>query len=417
MDIYSRIWEADQSQGNGIQALALGESKDRDRGYIFVDESGNSSDRDHMVLKDLYIPDSKLKTYQLCLALFDNFTLCDADLEVITPEETREVELFLEYVMDLPPMCIAREYISQIRGQDISLPRWYQMLYDVWFRRFSNSSSDGLSGFEHVFVGDVSRRGKLGGHHFWYKYYLDESTTYLDRDDIVYSGTAYRGPNASKAVYVPDVVTLSYKYTGYDYERGRSVSVRKPVGGFWVGCSPEALMALGMVRFQRDKSAPSMATINGILYDLKLFRSRDNVSIRTFYPVFVDVVEGQALPPMKEEREDSRDVVRLDLPKVKISAALVNPSGEDQGQELIVLTNLLGDRVDLNDFYLSNGRGRYELSGLFIDPFQTINVILPKEFFLPNSGGSLSLLTRTDELIDRVSYQRDMVRSGMLMSF
>jgi poly(U)-specific endoribonuclease len=82
---------------------------------------------------------------------------------------------------------------------------------------------------------------------------------------------------------VPEVVTLAFRWHAED--DGVPRPLYEPIGGFWVGCSIEGLMALGLVRFfERGRIE---ATINGARYEVELHRSPDGQSIRTFFPRFL----------------------------------------------------------------------------------------------------------------------------------
>lgn len=82
---------------------------------------------------------------------------------------------------------------------------------------------------------------------------------------------------------VPEVVTLAFRWHAED-DGGRR-PLYKPIGGFWVGCSVEGLMALGLVRFFARGRVE--ATINRGRYLVDLHRSPDGQSIRTFFPRFL----------------------------------------------------------------------------------------------------------------------------------
>jgi poly(U)-specific endoribonuclease len=84
---------------------------------------------------------------------------------------------------------------------------------------------------------------------------------------------------------VPEVVTLAYRWDAYDAESGQRRALYNPIGGFWVGCSIEGLMALALVRFfQRGRIE---TTINGARYEVELYRSPDGRSLRTCFPRFL----------------------------------------------------------------------------------------------------------------------------------
>jgi hypothetical protein len=80
-------------------------------------------------------------------------------------------------------------------------------------------------------------------------------------------------------------MTLAYRWDAFDFESRQRRSLYNPIGGFWVGCSIEGLMALGTIRFfQRGRIE---TTINGARYEIALYRSPDGKSLRTFFPRFL----------------------------------------------------------------------------------------------------------------------------------
>jgi hypothetical protein len=81
---------------------------------------------------------------------------------------------------------------------------------------------------------------------------------------------------------VPEVVTLSYRWDAFDRESGARRPLVQAIGGFWVGCSLEGLMALGTVRFFEHGRVE--AVINGARYQIDLYRSEDGQSLRTTSP-------------------------------------------------------------------------------------------------------------------------------------
>jgi len=84
---------------------------------------------------------------------------------------------------------------------------------------------------------------------------------------------------------VPEVVTLAYHWDAHDVETGAKRPLFQRIGGFWVGCSVEGLLALGTVRFfQRGRVE---TVINGARYEVDLFRSPDGKSVRSTFPRFL----------------------------------------------------------------------------------------------------------------------------------
>jgi poly(U)-specific endoribonuclease len=286
--IYQRIWDADQA-ANGIRAIARDEAGDPARGFVRVDERGGR-DPEHRLFAEVLIPARKRRTYDLCKALFDNYRLDQSRAEDNRPEEAREILELLEALTDSAPMAAAREHVEAQNGERHSRDEWQELIFDVWFRQFDDGRNLDLSGFEHVAVGE-QKGGKVDGHHFWYKYYLDDWAAFSGEDDIDYDGSRYDGPNRREgrlAVIgrrVPEVVTLGYRWDAYDYGTGQRPSLYKPIGGFWVGCSIEGLLALGTARF--FERAPVATAINGARYQVELYRSPDRQSVRTFFPRFL----------------------------------------------------------------------------------------------------------------------------------
>ena len=286
--IYQRIWDADQT-ASGIRAIAAGAAGDPTRGFVKVDERARA-DSEHRLFAEVRIPESKRPTYDLCKALFDNYRLDQNKPEDNRPEEARETLALLTAVADSAPMAAARAHLEAEHSGNYSGDAWQELVFNVWFRQFDDGRNLDLSAFEHVAVGE-QKAGRVNGHHFWYKYYLDDWAAFSGADDIDYDGGRYDGPHrrdgrlSAIGRQVPEVVTLAYGWDAYEPETGRRRALYKPIGGFWVGCSIEGLMALGLIRFfQRGRIE---TTINGARYEVALHRSPDGQSLRTFFPRFL----------------------------------------------------------------------------------------------------------------------------------
>lgn len=294
MDIYQEIWNEDQRHC-GLKAIKKGERIDNDtkkHGYVVVDEK-EVTDEDHKVIVEVHIPDTKKKSYELVETLFNNYVLDQTKPEIDTPQELmvekQEIQSFIEYAYKTPPMEKAREYYSEQTRRKVTDDEWWAIIERIWFDQFdSGKQNKGLSGFEHVIVGE-QKQGKVQGYHFWYKYYLDEqfvpdalpfSSTPVSsaKDTIHFLG--WEGKRNSS----PDCVTLSFIWEAFDYKEKKYRKLTKPIGGFWVGPSVEGLMAIGTVRFLEQAFAPKKATINNVTYNLVLFRSPNDKHLRTFYP-------------------------------------------------------------------------------------------------------------------------------------
>ncbi|MDH3662617.1 MAG: hypothetical protein OEU92_21750 [Alphaproteobacteria bacterium] len=282
---YQRVWDADQSH-RGVPAIRPRARGSADIGFVRVDERGGR-DPDHRVLVEVVIPDDKRLTYDLAKALFDNYRLDQTKHEDTTQPEAQEMLALLEAVTDSAPMEATKKLLGERRGKSYARDEFQNLLFDVWFRQYDIGRNLDLSGFEHVVVGE-QKGGTVGGHHFWYRYYLDDFGLLGTGDDIDFQGTRYPKRLIEAGRATPDVVTLSYRWRAEDHEQGVERPLFKPTGGFWVGCSVEGLMALGLIRFfERGRSD---ATINNARYEIDLYKSPDRQSIRSYFPIFKGLV-------------------------------------------------------------------------------------------------------------------------------
>ncbi|HWO96144.1 MAG TPA: hypothetical protein VNM45_07395 [Bacillus sp. (in: firmicutes)] len=280
MNIYQAIWDADM-KGNGIRPISTTESGDKSQGYVVVDTG--SCEPEHHVLKEVYIPEGKRSSYRLMEKLFNNYTLNQKNKEKNTLSEAKEIEEFLTMAINSPPGRLAKKFIEEKSNKEFSELQWYTYLRDLWFRQFNWESGKDLSGFEHIFIGEQKGK-KLVGHHFWYKYWLEDNADVNEhhKDQIVMTCSGRSEQMSTK----PDVITIGYQLEAFDYEKRRFVKVVRKKGGFFVGLSAEGLLALGTVRATPQGYAPNECVINDVRYKLELFMSPDGKSIRTFYPVY-----------------------------------------------------------------------------------------------------------------------------------
>jgi len=278
---YQRVWDADQSH-RGVPAIGPDTRGSTDIGFVRVDERGGK-DPDHRVIAEVSIPDEKRLTYDLAKALFDNYRLDQTKREDTTQPEAQEMLALLEAITDSAPMEAAKEVLGEINGKSYSRDQFQTLLFDIWFRQYDMGRNVDLSGFEHVVVGE-QKAGTVGGYHFWYRYYLDDYGLLGTGDDIDFQGTRYPKRLIDAGQATPDVVTLSYRWRAEDHEQGAERPLFKPVGGFWVGCSVEGLMALGTIRFFERNHVETV--INQARYEIDLYKSPDRQSIRSYFPIF-----------------------------------------------------------------------------------------------------------------------------------
>ncbi len=405
MDIYQKIWNADQA-GNGIRPVLKAAKSDALNGYVVVNEL-KEAESDHKLFTKVLIPQHKLETYDLCKKLFNNYTLDKTKRETSTLEENQEVHDLLEAIVDTKPMLVARQWMEEQTNEAYSADRWYAILKQIWFTQFDLSSGKDLTGFEHVVVGE-QKGGSVSGYHFWYKYWLDDTYNLLDSDDIIYQGT--RGGNQEGNILVPEVSTLAYKWYAFDYEAGARRPLFKKIGGFFNGCSIEGLLAIGTIRFLPQGRAPKEATINGAKYNLRLYRSNNNLHLITYYPEFVKQVSPPTTPVQPQAVKEG----------LKIIAALVNPKGHDAGLEAVTIINISPDAVSVNGWKIEDKNGKtFTISDKTLDPGHAATIVLPPNTAqLSNQGGLILLKNEAGEEVHKVSYNKDQAqRQGWALIF
>ena len=427
MSIYQEIWDADQ-EGNGIRALRKKDQsqlRDKSIGYILVDEVTSGSDA--RVISEVVIPPAKRRTYDLCARLFDNYALDPGIREDVTAGEAIEEMEFIREIVPTKPLQVAKEFIARDLRRTVTDTDLAVMIEKTWFFQ-GKAGSKFASGFEHVFVGEQKPKGdqpdsqavKLGGYHFWYKYYLDDGGRkggLVFDDRIKYNGTRYGGADeTSQGVLVPEVVTLSFEWNAPDTVNQSRQLLNKPIGGFWVGCSPEGLIALGLIRVRT--SVGSSAVINGSTYDVKFFPLDSNPqSIRTFFPIFkrTDFIDdssgngngGGGGTPATEGT-------------VKIIAALVNPSGDESGRETVTLLNIAPTSVELDNWKLKAPNGwEFTFADVTIGAGESrgFRMVSPSPQFR-NKGGTITLLEPSGKVHDLVEYTKEEAsREGFTIKF
>ncbi|MEM7022246.1 MAG: twin-arginine translocation signal domain-containing protein [Pseudomonadota bacterium] len=285
--IWQRIWDADQAE-RGIPAILADQRGDPEIGFVRVDERADARPQ-HRLFSEVVIPERKRLTYDLCRALFDNYRLDQSAREQTTPEEAQELLALLDAITDSAPMQLACAHVEDQLGRPCSREAWQEALYTIWLRPFDMGRNRDLTGFEHVVVGE-QKGGEVSGYHFWYKYYLDDLGVLSGEDGIDWMGNRYGRSQALRRQGrdVAEVVTLAHRWDARDPETGAGRTLEQAIGGFWVGCSVEGLMALGTVRFFAP--GPAEAVINGARYQIDLYRSPDGQSLRTTFPRFLGLV-------------------------------------------------------------------------------------------------------------------------------
>ncbi len=133
-------------------------------------------------------------------------------------------------------------------------------------------------GFEHIFCGEARGDGRVGGYHWWYKFYEEERQGLVDYEHTI-EGKGDPGIATIRFTWDPDGSGNTFH------------PLAKPIGGFTIGDSPAALLALGHLALHlgldRDREGEPglVANINGVPYRWVIVVDRASGSLVTLYPL------------------------------------------------------------------------------------------------------------------------------------
>uniref|UniRef100_A0A5K4F7F7 Uridylate-specific endoribonuclease n=1 Tax=Schistosoma mansoni TaxID=6183 RepID=A0A5K4F7F7_SCHMA len=166
-------------------------------------------------------------TFSKFIALLDNYNPQVGVTEVVTVEQNREEDDFINELLKTKIMNMTYDFL--VKKQKISgkMGDFGRFLKDLWFKRYKRRSPGDSSAFEHVFVGEHKNSIMLGLHN-WIQFYLKEK-----KNEINYYGW-------KKSSCDDRLLSLTY-IDENKYE--------KPIGGFFVGSSPEFDIAVYTVAF------------------------------------------------------------------------------------------------------------------------------------------------------------------------
>ncbi|XP_053738792.1 uridylate-specific endoribonuclease C-like [Synchiropus splendidus] len=219
-----------------------------------------------------YVDEDKLRsieTYSHFINLLDNYEASTGVSETVTSEELQENQLFLSAVMETEVMKHAHQYLIRKRMSPANPDQFRNQLYNIWFRLYHRERGGGedSSGFEHVFVGETKGHEVMGLHN-WIQFYLQEKHQHVD----------YKGYKARGHKETPDeddhVLNLQFSWKG----------LVKPVGGSFIGVSPEFEVAVFTIIFLMSTEKMTSVTVKVDEYMLELVVYRHGRSIGTSFP-------------------------------------------------------------------------------------------------------------------------------------
>jgi poly(U)-specific endoribonuclease len=89
-------------------------------------------------------------TYKAFVALLDNYAGQTGNEETTTSVERREIDHFLQSILQTAPMQYCHKYLCK-HGDNIpsDVSEFQQLLYKIWFEFYRRDQAKDSSGFEH----------------------------------------------------------------------------------------------------------------------------------------------------------------------------------------------------------------------------------------------------------------------------
>ncbi|XP_028814253.1 uridylate-specific endoribonuclease C [Denticeps clupeoides] len=267
-DILKELWRLDTNRlkpGTDYTISLQGKA-----GYV---TQGSTNARDYASSPLFsYVNENKLRgiaTYRHFMKLLDNYEMATGIAESVTPEEIKENNDFLDAILETQVMKRAHRYLVGKGQSQADLKQFKTQLYNTWFRLYHRGRNGGAdsSGFEHVFVGETKFGTEILGLHNWVQFYLQEKSKNLD----------YKGYKATfgDVPYADDhVLNVQFSWHG----------LMKPVGGVFLGVSPEFEVAIYTILFLSSDVKTTTAAVDLDGYQVELVVHRHGISIGTSYP-------------------------------------------------------------------------------------------------------------------------------------
>jgi len=143
-DIYQEIWNSDK---NGFSvSLRSGDSWKNPSADILLDIQVEASGKGSIDLatKPLFnrVNEEKFKlpTYVSFINLLDNYIANFRAEDILSEDEQKEIEIFLDKIVETEPMQIAYTYITEKLGVTLSKAEFRKSLRRIWFEMYTTTS-------------------------------------------------------------------------------------------------------------------------------------------------------------------------------------------------------------------------------------------------------------------------------------
>lgn len=196
-----------------------------------------------------------MPTIEKMRALFNNYEVDTMVNEYVTPMEKKEENDFVDALLATSVMRSAMLFLQK-KGVVTADPKTHHdLLKTIWFQLYSRGNGKiGSSGFEHVFLNEVSG-GTMIGLHNWVYLYEQEKAGRLD-----YQGYIKKMDLGTKGEIAKVRLTFD--------------KLSKPSNSLFIGTSPELEIALYTVCFHMRPDTECPLAYNGKKFTLKTFTFR-----------------------------------------------------------------------------------------------------------------------------------------------
>jgi len=230
-------------------------------------------------------------TYKAFYDLLDNYEHETGKAEVVTPEEIAENWRFINAICATPCMQYCYHYLVAKNRIHAGQDDFKKMINDLWFnmyRRDKNSKGNDSCGFEHVFVGELSREGKVIGFHNWIQIFLEEKKGKLDYQGFICHKK--KGHSAIVPSEKEQLITIQFTWDVNPAAHDK----KKDVSSTFIGTSPEFEIALYTLCFLIDDEEDHFCEVGhpDHIYRVNIkchrWNMKEGVRIGASYPIAID---------------------------------------------------------------------------------------------------------------------------------
>ncbi|CAK4086180.1 unnamed protein product [Aphanomyces euteiches] len=262
----------------------------------------------------------KKKTFQLFIALLDNYERGIGVAETVTKEELKENQEFIDAIAQTKVIKYAHAWLEKNGKFHGDIHAFKRKMHEIWFGLYRREVANDSSGFEHVFIGEV-KDGQVSGFHNWIQMYMEEKAGRLDY--LGYIKPKQRGRSTLEPDEHEQVITIQFAWE----------KETKPVSSSLIGVSPEFEMALYTMCFLNGEEANEvqLGPYRVIIKCFAIGRG-DRAKIGTSFPEACPLTEDQAATKIQARFRGLKTRTNAPTP-VSTTPQPPRPAGNPWGQQ------------------------------------------------------------------------------------